>query len=140
MVLVLLTVEATDVVFAVDSIPAIFAVTADPFIVFTSNIFAILGLRALYFLLAGVIDRFRYLKVGLGLVLVFVGTKMLISDWYKIPVEVSLGIVCGILGTSVLSSLLNPLVGAPLPEHRHGEDRHAPPFAEESPPRRANER
>jgi tellurite resistance protein TerC len=117
LLLVLLTVEATDVVFAVDSIPAIFAVTSDPFIVFTSNIFAILGLRALYFLLAGIMDRFRYLKIGLGLVLVFVGIKMVISDWFKIPIGVSLGVVAGILGTSVISSLVNPPAGPPLPEH-----------------------
>ena len=106
--LALLVVEATDVVFAIDSIPAIFAVTRDPFIVFTSNIFAILGLRSLYFLLAGVIDKFRYLKVGLALVLVFVGTKMVVADAYKIPVSVSLGIIGILLGLSVAASLLVP--------------------------------
>jgi tellurite resistance protein TerC len=120
LLLVLLTVEATDVVFAVDSIPAIFAVTSDPFIVFTSNIFAILGLRALYFLLADVIDRFRYLKVGLGLVLVFVGVKMLISDWIKLPIGLSLGVVAGILGTSIVASLVNPPAQPPLPEPEEG--------------------
>ena len=104
--LALLVVEATDVVFAVDSIPAIFAITKDPFIVFTSNIFAILGLRSLYFLLAGVIDRFRYLKPGLAFVLVFVGTKMLGADLYKVPVGVSLGVIGGILGLSVIASLV----------------------------------
>lgn len=104
--LALLVVEATDVVFAVDSIPAIFAVTKDPFIVFTSNIFAILGLRSLYFLLAGVIDKFRYLKVGLAFVLVFVGGKMLLADIYKVPVGVSLGVIGGILVLSVLASLV----------------------------------
>lgn len=104
--LALLVVEATDVVFAVDSIPAIFAITQDPFIVFTSNIFAILGLRSLYFLLAGVVDKFRYLKVGLALVLVFVGGKMLIADVYKVPVGLSLGIIGGILCVSVLASLV----------------------------------
>ena len=102
---VLVAVEATDLVFAVDSIPAVFAVTQDPFIVYTSNIFAILGLRAMYFLLAGVMDRFRYLKLGLATVLVFVGAKMMLADVYKIPVAVSLLVVAGILATSVIASL-----------------------------------
>ena len=84
LLMVLVAIEATDIVFAVDSIPAIFGVTSDPFIVFTSNIFAILGLRALYFALAAMMGRFHYLKVGLGLVLVFVGVKMVIADFYKI--------------------------------------------------------
>jgi tellurite resistance protein TerC len=106
LLLVVLVVEMTDVVFAVDSIPAIFAVTRDPFIVLTSNIFAILGLRSLYFLLAGVIGKLRYLKVGLGLVLTFVGTKMLLADWYKIPVGVSLGVVAALLVGSAVASLL----------------------------------
>ncbi len=104
--LVLLVVEATDVAFAVDSIPAIFAVTRDPFIVFTSNVFAILGLRALYFLLAGAMGMFRYLSVGLAAILCFVGAKMLISEWYQIPISVSLGAVGGILTLAVLGSLL----------------------------------
>lgn len=104
--LALLVVEATDVVFAVDSIPAIFAITKDPFIVFTSNIFAILGLRSLYFLLAGVVDKFRYLKLGLSFVLVFVGLKMLLVDYYKVPVGLSLAIIAGILGGSVIASLI----------------------------------
>ena len=103
--LVLVLVEASDVVFALDSIPAIFAVTEDPFIVFTSNIFAILGLRALYFLLADVADRFHLLKYGLALVLIFVGAKMLIADWLKIPVAVALGVVAAIIATSVILSL-----------------------------------
>jgi len=103
---VLVAVEATDLVFAVDSIPAVFAVTKDPFIVYTSNIFAILGLRAMYFLLAGVMDRFRYLKVGLASVLVFVGFKMCIVEAYKIPVGVSLGVVAGILALSIAASLI----------------------------------
>ncbi|OGI46791.1 MAG: hypothetical protein A2637_05210 [Candidatus Muproteobacteria bacterium RIFCSPHIGHO2_01_FULL_65_16] len=103
--LVLVLVEASDLVFALDSIPAIFAVTEDPFIVFTSNIFAILGLRALYFLLADVADRFHLLKYGLALVLIFVGTKMLIVDWFKIPVAVALGVVAAIIATSVILSL-----------------------------------
>jgi tellurite resistance protein TerC len=108
LLMVLVVVEATDIVFAVDSIPAIFAITTDPFIVFTSNIFAILGLRALYFLLAGMIGRFQYLKVGLGLVLAFVGAKMLLVDVIKVPIAVSLGVVGGLLGLSVAASLLFP--------------------------------
>ena len=103
---VLVAVEATDLVFAVDSIPAVFAVTKDPFIVYTSNIFAILGLRAMYFLLAGVMDKFRYLKVGLATVLVFVGIKMTVADLYKIPVGVSLGAVAMILAIAIVESLL----------------------------------
>ena len=103
--LVLLLVESTDLIFAVDSIPAIFAVTEDPFIVYTSNVFAILGLRSLYFLLAGVVDRFYYLKLGLSVVLVFVGIKMVIVDLYKIPVGLSLGVIASILAISVLASL-----------------------------------
>ena len=103
--LVLLIVESTDLVFAVDSIPAIFAVTRDPFIVYTSNVFAILGLRALYFLLANVMDKFQYLKLGLSAVLTFVGIKMVIVDFYKIPVGLSLGVVAGILAISILASL-----------------------------------
>ena len=104
LLLVLLVVEATDVVFAVDSIPAIFAVTRDPFLVFTSNIFAILGLRALYFVLADLMDRFVYLGVGLGLVLSFVGVKMLISHWIEIPVEWSLAVVLTVLVASMAVS------------------------------------
>jgi tellurite resistance protein TerC len=106
--LVLLVVESTDLVFALDSIPAIFAITDDPFIVYTSNVFAILGLRALYFALAGIMDRFRYLKVGLSATLVFVGVKMLLSDVAKIPVSVSLGVVIGVLALSAGASLLVP--------------------------------
>ena len=106
LLMVLVVVEATDIVFAVDSIPAIFAITTDPFIVFTSNIFAILGLRALYFLLAGMMGRFRYLKVGLGLVLVFVGIKMLLADAVELPVVVSLGVIATLLGGSIAASLL----------------------------------
>ena len=108
LLLALVAVEVTDLVFAVDSIPAIFAITQDPFIVFTSNIFAILGLRSLYFLLAGVITRFVYLKVGLALVLVFVGAKMLLVDLYKVPIAASLGVIAALLGLSVLASLLAP--------------------------------
>jgi tellurite resistance protein TerC len=105
---VLLVVEATDVVFAVDSIPAIFAVTRDPFIVFTSNIFAILGLRALYFVLKTIMDAFRFLKVGLGLVLVFIGAKMCSERWVHVPAEISLLVVVSFLGISVAASLLWP--------------------------------
>jgi tellurite resistance protein TerC len=101
----LVLVEITDVIFAVDSIPAIFAVTSDPFIVFTSNIFAILGLRSLFFLLAGLVDKFRYLKVGLAGVLVFVGAKMLLVDHFKVPPFASLAVIAAILGASVLASL-----------------------------------
>lgn len=103
--LVLVLVEFSDVIFAVDSIPAIFAITTDPFIVLTSNVFAILGLRAMYFLLAGMADRFSLLKYGLALVLVFIGAKMLLLDIYKIPVGISLGVVALIIGTSVVLSL-----------------------------------
>jgi tellurite resistance protein TerC len=111
LLLVLVAIEATDIVFAVDSIPAIFAVTTDPFIVFTSNVFAVLGLRALYFALAGIMNRFRYLKVGLSLVLVFVGAKMLVASVYKIPIPVSLGVVAVLLGGSIAISLLRPPAG-----------------------------
>ena len=106
MALVLLMVETTDVVFAVDSIPAIFAITSDPFIVFTSNVFAILGLRSLYFVLAGAIDYFRFLKVGLSVVLIFIGAKMLIAKWYHISPNVSLIVVGGIIFASILASLI----------------------------------
>jgi tellurite resistance protein TerC len=105
---VLVIVETTDVVFAVDSIPAIFAVTDETFLVFTSNAFAILGLRALYFLLAGMIGRFRYLRFGLAAVLAFVGAKMLLADVWKTPIWVSLGIIVVTIGMSVLISWLRP--------------------------------
>jgi TerC family integral membrane protein len=104
--LALVAVEFTDLIFAVDSIPAVLAVSGDPFIVFTSNVFAILGLRSLYFLLAGVVHRFRYLKVGLALVLVFVGVKMTIVDVFKIPVGVSLGVVGLLITGAILWSLV----------------------------------
>mgnify|MGYP001567020670 FL=1 len=105
LLLVLVLVEFSDIIFAVDSIPAIFAITADPFIVFTSNIFAILGLRALYFLLVDAADRFHLLKYGLALVLLFIGTKMLIVPWFKIPIAVALGVVAAIIATSMILSL-----------------------------------
>ncbi|MEN9934015.1 MAG: hypothetical protein RLZZ387_594 [Chloroflexota bacterium] len=112
--LVLLMVETTDLIFAVDSIPAIFAVTQDPFLVYTSNVFAILGLRSLYFVLAGVVHKFYYLKLGLSVVLTFVGFKMLLPDFsrmllgvsYKIPTEISLGVVAGILTVAVVASMI----------------------------------
>ncbi|AZE30401.1 Alkaline induced inner membrane protein Alx [Pseudomonas chlororaphis subsp. aureofaciens] len=106
MFLVLVLIEASDLMFAVDSIPAIFAITTDPFIVFTSNIFAIMGLRALYFLLADMADRFHLLKYGLAIVLVFIGTKMTLMPWLHMPVEWSLAVVGGIILASVLLSLI----------------------------------
>ncbi len=106
MFLTLLLIESSDIVFAVDSIPAIIAITHDTFIIISSNIFAILGLRALYFALAGLVDLFRYLKYGVALLLFYVGIKMLISDFYKIPTEVSLIIIVTILSISILLSLI----------------------------------
>jgi len=110
---VLVVIEATDVLFAVDSIPAVFGITRDPFIVFTSNIFAILGLRALYFLLAGIVEKFRYLKYGLGVILAFVGVKMLVEDLLagigrEIPIAMSLGVIAGVLGLSIALSMIIP--------------------------------
>jgi tellurite resistance protein TerC len=113
--LVLVMVETTDLVFALDSIPAIFAVTQDPFVVYTSNVFAILGLRSLYFVLIGIIDKFRFLKLGLAAVLSFVGLKMLVADFYKLPVHYSLLVIVGMLGISIVASLIiksKPLVPA----------------------------
>lgn len=104
--LALLTVEFTDLVFALDSIPAIFAITTDPFIIFTSNIFAILGLRSLYFLLAGVMGRFYYLHASLAIILTFVGVKMLISHFYKLPIAVSLSVIVLVLATGVVASIV----------------------------------
>ena len=106
LMLVLIAIETTDIVFAMDSIPAIFAVTRDPFIVFTSNIFAILGLRALYFALSGMMDKFHYLKVGLALVLMFVGAKMLLASVYEIPIWASLAVIAAVLVASIVASLL----------------------------------
>jgi tellurite resistance protein TerC len=103
--LVLIMIAVTDVIFAVDSIPAIFAITTDPFIVLTSNVFAVLGLRALYFLLAGMADKFHLLAYGLAMVLVFIGTKMLIVDMYKIPVGVSLMVVAVLIASAMVLSL-----------------------------------
>lgn len=112
LLLVLLVVETTDLVFAVDSIPAILAVTTDPFIVYTSNVFAILGLRALYFVVAGMMASFHYLKLGLAVILGFVGVKMLLTDVYPIPIAAALSVVAGILLVSIVASLLKP------PPHR----------------------
>lgn len=122
--LVLVLVEISDLIFAVDSIPAIFAVTADPFVVFTSNIFAILGLRAMYFLLADVAARFHLLKYGLALILVFIGTKMLLAELYPIPIGLALIVVAIVLAASVVASLLV----------RRGD---APALSEPGPPSRA---
>lgn len=104
--LVLLLVETTDLIFAVDSIPAILAVTQDQFIVYTSNVFAILGLRSLYFALAGMIDKFRYLSAGLAFILIFVGLKMVASDYYKLPIQVALLVIVGILALSIAASFV----------------------------------
>jgi tellurite resistance protein TerC len=108
LLLVLLLVEFTDLVFAVDSIPAIFAVTTDPFLVYTSNVFAILGLRSMYFLLSGVVHKFVYLKYGLSAILTFVGGKMLIVDWYHVPILISLGVIIVTLMASIVASLMFP--------------------------------
>jgi tellurite resistance protein TerC len=118
---VLVLVEVTDVVFAVDSIPAIFAVTQQPFLVFTSNAFAILGLRAMYFLLADLMHRFVYLKLGLALVLVWVGIKMLLLEVYKIPTGISLAVVLAVLAVAVTASWIRT--------RRSGEIATSPPLA-----------
>lgn len=114
MFVVLILIAVTDVIFAVDSIPAIFAITTDPFIVLTSNVFAVLGLRAMFFLLAGMADRFHLLPYGLAVILAFIGAKMLLIDLYKIPVPVSLGVVAAILITTMVLSLKIP------PKQKHG--------------------
>ncbi len=106
--MVLILIAVIDVIFAVDSIPAIFAITTDPFIVLTSNVFAVLGLRAMFFLLAGMADRFHLLPYGLAVILIFIGIKMVIIDLYKIPVLVSLGMVIAILAITIALSLMNP--------------------------------
>lgn len=109
--IVLLIVDTTDIIFATDSIPAIFAVTRDPFIVYTSNICAVLGLRALYFLLANVVDKFVYLKLGLSIVLIFIGAKMLLEHFLHIPIVAALGVVGLVLGTAILASVKWPRTG-----------------------------
>jgi tellurite resistance protein TerC len=124
---VVVVIETTDIVFAADSIPAVFAVTRDPFLVFTSNVFAILGLRAMYFLLAGVMDRFRYLRLGLAVVLVFVGAKMVASDLVSVPIWLSLGVIAATIGASIALSLRSvPAAsstwqssGTPMTDHHH---------------------
>ena len=134
LLVVLVIIETTDLVFALDSIPAIFAVTRDPFIVYTSNIFAILGLRTMYFLLAGIIHRFHFLKIGLSIVLVFIGTKMLAERWIHISIGLSLGIVAAVLGGSVVASLIwpkeaeesDPVQHDPIPDDYDDERRRAP--------------
>jgi len=108
LLLVLILVEISDLIFAVDSIPAILAITLDPFLVYTSNALAILGLRSLYFALAGLVEKFAYLHYGLAAILVFVGAKMLLADVYKLPTALSLGVIVAILVTAVLASLLGP--------------------------------
>jgi tellurite resistance protein TerC len=110
---VIVLIAITDVIFAVDSIPAIFAITSDPFIVLTSNVFAVLGLRAMFFLLAGMADRFHLLPYGLAIVLMFIGAKMLLIDIYKIPILVSLGVVAAVLTVTVILSLLRPQAQTP---------------------------
>jgi tellurite resistance protein TerC len=105
---VLVLVEATDLIFAVDSIPAIFGITRDPFIVFTSNIFAVMGLRSLFFLLAHVVTKFHLLKYGLAFILTFVGAKMLLESWIHIPILLSLAVVVGVLAASIGASLIWP--------------------------------
>ena len=109
--LALLVVESTDVIFAVDSVPAVLSITRDPFIVYTSNVFAILGLRALFFLMSGFLKRFRYLKSGLIVVLALVGLKMLVSEFYEVSAAVSLGVIAGVVGTVVLASYLAVRLG-----------------------------
>lgn len=120
LLLVLLVVESTDIVFALDSVPAVLAVTRDPFIVYTSNVFAILGLRALFFLLTDVLHRVRYLKVGLALLLSFVGAKMLLSNFYEFPILLSLGVILGILVATVLASYLKYLQEAKIGQQSAG--------------------
>ncbi len=112
---VIIVVETTDLVFALDSIPAVFAISRDPFIVYTSNVFAILGLRALYFALAGLLDLFHYLKLGLSIVLAFIGVKMLIEGFYEMPITIALGVVAGVLTLSIVASLLFPKEKPPVP-------------------------
>src|ERR1700752_2342225 len=127
LLLVLVLVETTDVIFALDSIPAIFAVTRDPMIVYTSNVFAILGLRALYFLLAGVIQKFHYLQLGLSAILIFVGAKMLLADIYHVPIGWSLLVVATILLASVVASLLFPKAESEEEPVAHDRERGANP-------------
>ena len=114
--LVVIVIEGTDLIFAADSIPAILAISDDAFIVFTSNVFAILGLRSLYFALSGIEKYFHYLKVGLSAILIFVGVKMCIADWFKIPVDISLIVIVSILVISVVASIIFPKKEVTSPE------------------------
>ncbi len=123
LLLVVIVIEATDLVFAVDSIPAILAISDDPFIVYTSNVFAILGLRSLYFALSGIEKYFHFLKYGLAAVLMFVGVKMCIADWYKIPTEVSLIVIVSILAIAMVSSLAFPKKKEPESETAASEEK-----------------
>jgi tellurite resistance protein TerC len=139
LLVVLVVVEMTDVMFAVDSIPAVFGVTTDVFIVFTSNIFAILGLRSLFFLIEGLVQKLRFLKVGVAVILAFIGVKILISGYWKMPVAMSLGVLVAVLVVATLISLLNPAPARPeevasgiaLPHRPPGE----PPILNEDLPR-----
>jgi len=106
--LVLVVIEFTDLIFAIDSIPAILGVTHDTFIVFTSNVFAVMGLRSLFFAVAGVMNLFHYLKFGLSVILCFIGVKMFIQHWYKLPIDIALGVIVGVLALSIVASLLFP--------------------------------
>jgi tellurite resistance protein TerC len=133
LLLVVLLVEVSDLLFAIDSIPAIFAITDDAFIVYTSNVFAILGLRSMFFLLAAVVDRFVYLKYGLALVLVFIGVKMLIVDLYQIPTGISLLVLTALIGAAVAASLLFPPRAQPRPQGAASPD--GPPPGEQEPPK-----
>jgi len=123
LLIALVLVETTDLVFALDSLPAIFSITLDPFIVYTSNVFAILGLRSLYFLLAGAVQRFRYLHYGLAAVLVLVGVKMLIAEVYHMPIALSLGLIAVFLGAAIVASL----VGARRGDNASTDQRHGQP-------------
>ena len=129
LVLVLIVVETSDVIFAVDSIPAVFGVTQDPFIVYTSNVFAILGLRSLYFLLAGIIDRFYYLKHALSVILTFVGVKMVISGFIHVPTAASLGFIVAVLGVAMIASVIRARRIGPaadtVPDPREFRDEHS---------------
>jgi tellurite resistance protein TerC len=125
--LVLLVIESTDVVFAIDSVPAIFAITQEPFIVFTSNVFAIMGLRALYFLLAGVMNLFRYLSYGLSAILIFIGVKMLVHHWWKLAPWKSLLIIVSLLATSIIASLIAARRDPPDDGEQGGEPPSTPP-------------
>ncbi len=127
--LVLIVIETTDLAFAIDSIPAIIGITRDPFIVFSSNIFAILGLRALYFVLAGIMDKFRYLSVGLGLTLVFIAAKMLIHGWVHVPVSISLGVIGSLIGGSMVVSVLRAPDPTPIGTGGPAADPSAEPLA-----------